>query len=75
VATVATLLADLPNFNTQHKLGREASVSLLAQRSVRSVSFHDWEMIDQAERARGLPLGKPREKFTRISEMLAASGV
>jgi ferredoxin--NADP+ reductase len=74
MATVATLLADLPNFSPQHKPGREASVSLLAQRSVRSVSFHDWEMIDQAERARGLPLGKPREKFTRISEMLAASG-
>jgi hypothetical protein len=44
----------------------------LAQRSVRSVSFHDWEAIDQAEKARGLPLGKPREKFTRIPEMLAA---
>jgi ferredoxin--NADP+ reductase len=37
------------------------------------VSFHDWETIDQAEKARGAPLGKPREKFTRISEMLAAS--
>jgi NADPH-dependent glutamate synthase beta subunit-like oxidoreductase len=73
MATVATLLADLPNFDPQHKPGREASVSLLARRSVRSVSFHDWEIIDQAERARGLPLGKPREKFTRISEMLAAS--
>ena len=73
MATVATLLADLPNFSSQHKPGREASVSLLAQRSVRSVSFHDWETIDQAEKARGLPLGKPREKFTRISEMLAAS--
>jgi NADPH-dependent glutamate synthase beta subunit-like oxidoreductase len=73
MATVATLLADLPNFSSQHKPGRNASISLLAQRSVRSVSFHDWETIDQAEKARGLPLGKPREKFTRISEMLAAS--
>jgi ferredoxin--NADP+ reductase len=73
MATVATLLADLPNFSSQQKPGREASVSLLAQRSVRPVSFHDWETIDQAEKARGLPLGKPREKFTRVSEMLAAS--
>ena len=72
MATVAALLADMPNFNSQPKPGGKASVFLLAQRSVRSVSFHDWEMIDQAERARGLPLGKPREKFTRISEMLAA---
>jgi NADPH-dependent glutamate synthase beta subunit-like oxidoreductase len=73
MATVATLLADMPNFNSQHKPGREASATLWAQRSVRPVSFHDWEAIDQAEKARGLPLGKPREKFTRISEMLAAS--
>jgi ferredoxin--NADP+ reductase len=73
MATVATLFADLPNFNSQHKPGREASATLWAQRSVRPVSFHDWEAIDQAEKARGLPLGKPREKFTRISEMLAAS--
>jgi ferredoxin--NADP+ reductase len=73
MATVATLLADLPHFNSQPRSGREALVSLLAQRPVRSVSFHDWETIDQAEKARGAPLGKPREKFTRISEMLAAS--
>ena len=73
MATVATLFADLPNFNSQHKPGREVSATLWAQRSVRPVSFHDWEAIDQAEKARGLPLGKPREKFTRISEMLAAS--
>jgi NADPH-dependent glutamate synthase beta subunit-like oxidoreductase len=73
MATVATLLADMPNFNSQHKPGREASATLWAQRSVRPISFHDWEAIDQAEKARGLPLGKPREKFTRISEMLAAS--
>jgi NADPH-dependent glutamate synthase beta subunit-like oxidoreductase len=73
MATVATLLADLPNFSSEHKPGREGLASVLAQRSVRSVSFQDWEMIDQAERARGLPLGKPREKFTRISELLAAS--
>jgi NADPH-dependent glutamate synthase beta subunit-like oxidoreductase len=74
MATVATLLADLPHFDAQAKPGREAAVFLLTQRSLRSVSFRDWETIDQAERARGLPLGKPREKFTRISEMLAASG-
>jgi NADPH-dependent glutamate synthase beta subunit-like oxidoreductase len=73
-ATVATLLADLPNFEPQHKSGGQALAPLLAQRSVRPVSFSDWELIDQAERQRGLPFGKPREKFTRISEMLAASG-
>jgi ferredoxin--NADP+ reductase len=73
MATVATLLADLPTFESRQKPGREAFASLLAQRATRPVSFQDWEMIDQAEKARGTPLGKPREKFTRIPEMLAAS--
>ena len=73
MATVATLLADLPTFGSQHKPGREAFAFLLAQRATQSVSFQGWEMIDQAEKARGMPLGKPREKFTRIPEMLAAS--
>jgi NADPH-dependent glutamate synthase beta subunit-like oxidoreductase len=73
MATVATLLADLPTFRSQQKPGREAFTALLAQRTTRSVSFQGWEMIDQAEKARGTPLGKPREKFTRISEMLAVS--
>jgi NADPH-dependent glutamate synthase beta subunit-like oxidoreductase len=73
MATVATLLADLPDFVPQQKPGRDALVSMLAQRSVRPVSFDDWGMIDRAERERGLPLGKPREKFTRISEMLAVN--
>ncbi|WP_247988650.1 FAD-dependent oxidoreductase [Bradyrhizobium sp. 186] len=73
MATVATLLADLPTFESRQKPGREAFACLLAQRATRSISFQDWEMIDQAEKARGTPLGKPREKFTRIPEMLAAS--
>jgi NADPH-dependent glutamate synthase beta subunit-like oxidoreductase len=73
MATVATLLGDLANFELQQKPGRRALVSLLAQRSVQPVSFDDWELIDRAERERGLPLGKPREKFTKISEMLAVN--
>ncbi|MEH2487737.1 FAD-dependent oxidoreductase [Bradyrhizobium sp. AZCC 2230] len=73
MATVATLLADLPTFMPQPKPGREAFALLLAQRAMRPVSFQEWEMIDWAEKARGTPFGKPREKFTRIPEMLAAS--
>jgi len=74
LATVATLLKDIPNFRSHRKLGRQQLTPLLT-RSVRPVSFEDWEAIDQAERGRGLPLGKPREKFTRISEMLTACGI
>ena len=34
------------------------------------VSWSDWLVIDQAEIERGEPKGKPREKFTRVEEML-----
>lgn len=35
------------------------------------VSWEDWRKIDGAERRRGRPIGKEREKFTTTSEMLA----
>jgi len=35
-----------------------------------SVSYDDWRTIDTAEIERGSSAGKPREKFTRIAEML-----
>jgi len=38
---------------------------------VRPISYEDWRSIDAAEVARGAAAGKPREKFTRIQEMLA----
>jgi ferredoxin--NADP+ reductase len=43
---------------------------LLAERSVRYVSFEDWQAIDQAEVGRGEPHGRPRVKFVRVEEML-----
>jgi hypothetical protein len=39
---------------------------------VRTVSWQDWQRLDALERARGQALGRPRLKFTRIEEMLAA---
>ena len=72
VATVASLLADLPTLDARPKPGAEGLTSLLSGRGPRVVSYDDWLMIDQAEISRGLPRGKPREKFTRIEEMLEA---
>lgn len=37
------------------------------------VTWNGWHKIDRAERTRGLVLGKPREKFTATSDMLAAA--
>lgn len=40
----------------------------------RVVSWQNWLAIDAAERKRGVPLGKEREKFVRIQDMLAVLG-
>ena len=73
VETVAALLEDLPQFS-EDRAGTEGTERLLAERGVRVVNFEDWTKIDQAEVARGETTGKPREKFTRVEEMLQAAG-
>lgn len=69
--TVQSLLADLPSLRPCAEPDSAALAALLADRGVRHVSFADWVRIDAAESARGAAKGKPREKFTRINEMLA----
>ncbi|HYA20970.1 MAG TPA: FAD-dependent oxidoreductase [Burkholderiales bacterium] len=70
IATVKSLLADLPHLAPEAKAGAEGLKPLLMARRVRAVSLDDWLKIDAAEVARGQPKGKPREKFTRVAEML-----
>ena len=48
----------------------DAVVRLLEEKEIRFVSLDDWHQIDAAEIARGKVVGKPRERFTRIDEML-----
>lgn len=74
VATIASLMADLPNLADGGKKGGEGLREILKDRNVRVVTYDDWRKIDAAEIKRGEPKGKPREKFTRIAEMLAAVG-
>lgn len=71
VATVASLLEDTGKLGaTGEKGGAEAALRLLNERGIRYVSFFDWEKIDRAEIERGQSRDKPREKYTRIEEML-----
>jgi ferredoxin--NADP+ reductase len=70
VATVKTLLADLPNLDPEPKPGADALNLPAGSAGPRSLTWEDWLAIDQAEVARGEPKGKPREKFTRVAEML-----
>jgi len=46
----------------------------LRERGVRVFSWADWQRLDELERARGVTLGRPRVKFTRVADMLAAVG-
>lgn len=72
VATVASLVADLPKLSAAGRKSGFASIqNLLQRRKIRPVSFSDWKSIDAAEVARGAKSGKPREKFTYVKEMLA----
>ena len=70
-ATVAKLLQDLPNLRPCPDPETEKILALLRDRGVRVVSFEDWRKIDAAEIERGQPLGKPREKYPTVEEMLA----
>ncbi|HXQ65323.1 MAG TPA: FAD-dependent oxidoreductase [Alphaproteobacteria bacterium] len=71
IAVAELIAADLEARGAQ-KPGPAALDALLAARGVRPVSFAEWQRINQAEVARAGP-GRPREKFTRIEEMLAAA--
>jgi ferredoxin--NADP+ reductase len=72
VATVASLLADLPALdNPDSKAGAEAIMPLLERKGVRVISYRDWQRIDAEEVARGATQDKPREKITSVEEMLA----
>lgn len=70
VATVNSLLADLPKIDAGAKPGADGLKGLLERRGIRAVSYSDWCKIDAAEVRRGEAAGKPREKFTRVEEML-----
>jgi ferredoxin--NADP+ reductase len=73
VETVQSLLAELPKICDRKKPGADALRPLLERRGIWVLNYQNWLMIDAAEIDRGKPKGKPREKFTRIHEMLAAS--
>lgn len=69
--TARNLLADLDRLAACSVPDTGALLAQLRGRGVRPVSYADWRAIDAAEVARGAAAGKPREKFTRIDEMLA----
>ncbi|MGO9360215.1 MAG: FAD-dependent oxidoreductase [Xanthobacteraceae bacterium] len=73
MATAEAVLADLPARVGQRPRDPDALLARLEMRVARIVSYRDWASIDAAEKRRGVPLGKPREKFVTVPDMLAAA--
>ena len=51
-----------------------AAEALVRKRCPDFVSYADWLRLNELEVARGCTQGRPRSKFTRVEEMLAALG-
>lgn len=71
VETVEQILSDVSSLAPCAEPSSAAVEALLNARGVRVVDFAGWRKIDAAEIAAGQAIGKPRERFTRIEEMLA----
>jgi ferredoxin/flavodoxin---NADP+ reductase len=72
VSTVASLISDLAKLDPGPKAGGNGLHEVLVGRGTRVVSYADWLRLDEMEVRRGALTGKPREKMTRVSEMLEA---
>ncbi|MCB0188654.1 MAG: NADP oxidoreductase, partial [Caldilineaceae bacterium] len=72
VETVQMMLADLPNVEPAPQPDPTAIDALLEERRLNFVTVEGWRILDQLEVAKGETQGRPRVKFTRIHEMLAA---
>jgi ferredoxin--NADP+ reductase len=73
VATVQSLLADLPHLDSRPKSGAAGLSATLARLNSQVLSYGDWRRIDAEEQRRGAVVGKPREKIPRVSDMLAVA--
>ena len=73
VETVAALLEDAASLRARAKPGAAKLLEMLNERGVKYIDYAQWKTIDAAEIERGISKQKPREKFTRVEEMLAAA--
>jgi adrenodoxin-NADP+ reductase len=56
--------------NQSTGLGWDGVKGDVIAKGVRPLSWKDWKVIDQAEKERGKRMGKEREKFGRVEDML-----
>jgi ferredoxin--NADP+ reductase len=74
VETVNCMLDDLAQGQVLQPACPEVAQAegLVRERQPHFVTYADWQRLDTLEVARGQALGRPRLKFTRVDEMLAA---
>jgi ferredoxin--NADP+ reductase len=74
--TVACMVEDLAagRVLTPEAPAPSSAERLIRARQPRCISYADWLTLNQIEVARGRAAGRPRVKFTRVDDMLAALG-
>ncbi len=72
--TIEALLADKDQLTPCKTPDTAAVTQLLSSRNVSVVTFDDWKKLDEEELRRGAEKGRPRDKFTRVEDMLAFLG-
>jgi ferredoxin--NADP+ reductase len=74
--TVACMIEDLgrDQYLQPAAPSREAAERLVRERQPQCFSYPDWLKLNELELRRGKETGRPRVKFTRIEDMLAALG-
>ena len=74
VETAEAMIADALQGDLLHPAhpSRADLAALLRSRGVRVVSFTDWQVLDRLEQKAGAAVGRPRLKFSRVEDMLAA---
>jgi ferredoxin--NADP+ reductase len=75
-ATVEHMVADARAGRTLEptQATAKAAAALFHRRQPCLVTYDDWRRLDALEVARGQEQGRPRVKFTRVADMLAALG-
>lgn len=73
--TVACMVEDLAagQFNEPEDVSVSGAAELIAQRQAESISYAQWLSINEAEVSKGETQGRPRVKFTSVSDMVKAA--
>ena len=70
IETVQQILEDLPSRPSRPQGARRQLVEAISRRSAPVIGLPEWLKIDAAECTIGRQLNKPREKFTRVTDMI-----